>query len=71
VKELFKSFEDEKDDGEDVDESEDDIDDGDEEEVAEKVLTAKDKSRVEKVTTSFKALEKAKKEVGKTSRETS
>ncbi|MDD2652313.1 MAG: RNA polymerase sigma factor RpoD [Sulfurimonas sp.] len=62
VKELFKSFEDEKDDGEDADESEDDIDENDEEEVVEKVLTAKDKSRVEKVTTSFKALEKAKKE---------
>ncbi len=51
VKELFKSFEDEK----------DDTDDGDGE-AEEKTLTAKDKSRVDKVTTSFKALEKAKKE---------
>jgi len=52
VKELFKSFEDEKDDG-------DDDSDADEES---KTLSAKDKSRVEKVTTSFKALEKAKKD---------
>jgi len=53
VKELFKSFEDEKDDGDDA---------GDDEESEEKTLSAKDKSRVEKVTTSFKALEKAKKD---------
>jgi len=59
VKELFKSFEDEKDekeeneDGETVELDEEDV---------EKTLTAKDKSRVEKVTISFKALEKAKKE---------
>ncbi|MDY0234276.1 MAG: RNA polymerase sigma factor RpoD, partial [Sulfurimonas sp.] len=59
VKELFKSFEDEKDekeeneDGEAVEVDEEDV---------EKTLTAKDKSRVEKVTISFKALEKAKKE---------
>ncbi len=51
VKELFKSFEDEK----------DDDDDGDDDSEA-KTLSAKDKSRVEKVTTSFKALEKAKKD---------
>ncbi len=51
VKELFKSFEDEKDDADDADG-----------ETEEKTLTAKDKSRVDKVTTSFKALEKAKKE---------
>ena len=56
VKELFKSFEDEKDDGDDS--SEDAIDDDTEE----KTLSAKDKSRVEKVSTSFKALEKAKKD---------
>jgi RNA polymerase primary sigma factor len=55
VKELFKSFEDEKDDGDDAG---DDVDD----EVEEKTLSAKDKTRVEKVTVSFKALEKAKKE---------
>ena len=55
VKELFKSFEDEKDDdGDDAAESES------------KTLSAKDKSRVEKVTTSFKALEKAKKDWLKT-----
>jgi len=58
VKELFKSFEDEKDDGDDNDSS-DDIDSDDNEE---KNLSAKDKSRVEKVSVSFKALEKAKKD---------
>jgi RNA polymerase primary sigma factor len=56
VKELFKSFEDEKDD--DDDNSDDDSES--------KTLSAKDKSRVEKVTTSFKALEKAKKDWMKT-----
>ncbi|MDO9266126.1 MAG: RNA polymerase sigma factor RpoD [Sulfurimonas sp.] len=63
VKELFKSFEDEKDESEDLDVSEEDdeIEDNDGVEV-EKTLTAKDKTRVEKVTVSFKALEKAKKE---------
>ncbi|MFK5937369.1 MAG: RNA polymerase sigma factor RpoD [Sulfurimonas sp.] len=59
VKELFKSFEDEK-------EASDDNNSNDEtsstESVVEKTLTAKDKTRVEKVSTSFKALEKAKKE---------
>ena len=55
VKELFKSFEDEKEDGDDADDTGDD-------EVEEKTLSAKDKSRVEKVSTSFKALEKAKKD---------
>jgi len=55
VKELFKSFEDEKDD------DSDDSDDTDEEN-GDVALSAKDKSRVEKVTQSFKALEKAKKE---------
>ncbi len=56
VKELFKSFEDEK---EDSDDSSDDTVDP----IAqEKALSAKDKSRVEKVSTSFKALEKAKKD---------
>lgn len=59
VKELFKSFEDEKEDGDDESESDDDIEENDDEE---KPLSAKDKSRVEKVTVSFKALEKAKKE---------
>lgn len=59
VKELFKSFEDEKDE-EEEDVSDEDL--GDEESGEEKALSAKDKSRVEKVTTSFKALEKAKKE---------
>ncbi|MEA3330115.1 MAG: RNA polymerase sigma factor RpoD [Campylobacterota bacterium] len=54
VKELFKSFEDEKEDSEDGEEKEKDT--------SEKALTAKDKTRVEKVTFSFKALEKAKKE---------
>ncbi|MBU0721744.1 RNA polymerase sigma factor RpoD [bacterium] len=58
VKELFKSFEDEKDDDSDND-NDDNDDDADDDKTT---LTAKDKSRVEKVTTSFKALEKAKKE---------
>ena len=57
VKELFKSFEDEKEDSDDSDDKE--IPDAESEE---KALTAKDKSRVDKVSTSFKALEKAKKE---------
>ncbi|MBW6487627.1 MAG: RNA polymerase sigma factor RpoD [Sulfurimonas sp.] len=62
VKELFKSFEDEKDDTDDSEiNDEEDIEDNEYEEVK-KTLTVKDKSRVEKVTTSFKALEKAKKE---------
>jgi len=57
VKELFKSFEDEK------EESDDSTDDNSSDTAREeKTLTAKDKSRVEKVSTSFKALEKAKKD---------
>ena len=56
VKELFKSFEDEK------EESDDASDDKESEEKEEKTFSAKDKTRVEKVTISFKALEKAKKE---------
>ena len=61
VKELFKSFEDEKEDSGDDDT--DDTDDADaSEDSEEKTLTAKDKTRVEKVSTSFKALEKAKKD---------
>ena len=50
VKELFRSFEDEKDDSDDTDDSDDSGE------------IVEDKSRVEKVTTSFKALEKAKKD---------
>jgi len=53
VKELFKSFEDEKEDSDDA---------SDDNDTEEKTLSAKDKSRVEKVSTSFKALEKAKKD---------
>jgi RNA polymerase primary sigma factor len=56
VKELFKSFEDEKDDSDDSDNDDDDD---------EAAPVTEDKSRVEKVTTSFKALEKAKKEWAK------
>ena len=56
VKELFKSFEDEKDDSDDS--TEETVDAA----AQEKALSAKDKSRVEKVSTSFKALEKAKKD---------
>ncbi len=54
VKELFKSFEDEK---EDADDTNDDAED-----TETKKLSVKDKSRVDKVSTSFKALEKAKKD---------
>lgn len=58
VKELFKSFEEENE-----DDSDDDSDDeGDDEDSTEKAPSVKDKKRVEKVVTSFKALEKAKKE---------
>jgi RNA polymerase primary sigma factor len=61
VKELFKSFEDEKEN--DDDDSDDDSDnDDDDESSSEKTLSGKDKKRVEKVITSFKALEKAKKD---------
>jgi RNA polymerase primary sigma factor len=64
VKELFKSFEDEKEEDDSEDDSDSDVDDLDEndDESGEKVFSAKDKKRVEKVVTSFKALEKAKKE---------
>ena len=58
VKELFKNFEDEKEDADDSDNASDVV----ATEVVEKTLSAKDKTRVEKVTFSFKALEKAKKE---------
>jgi len=63
VKELFKSFEDG-----DEEDSETDVDDDaleDEEEVKEKAPSVKDKKRIEKVVTSFKSLEKAKKEWAK------
>ena len=53
VKELFKSFEDEKEEDENAPEETADE--------AAKTLTAKDKKRVDKVVTGFKALEKAKK----------
>jgi len=56
VKELFKSFEDEKED------SDDNASDDKADTKEEKNLSAKDKTRVEKVSTSFKALEKAKKD---------
>ncbi|MCF6339143.1 MAG: RNA polymerase sigma factor RpoD [Sulfurimonas sp.] len=55
VKELFKSFEDEKDEDADDENTNDQA-------IEEKTLTARDKTRVEKVTLSFKALEKAKKD---------
>jgi RNA polymerase primary sigma factor len=55
VKELFRSFEDDNGDSDDNDDDSDDNDD-------EKNVSVKDKSRVEKVTLSFKALEKAKKD---------
>ncbi len=64
VKELFKSFEDEKEETEDTTSANDDANatPAPEVKVVEKNLTAKDKTRVEKVSTCFKALEKAKKE---------
>ncbi|HEX5623461.1 MAG TPA: RNA polymerase sigma factor RpoD [Sulfuricurvum sp.] len=63
VKELFKSFEEEGEEDDSVhDETDDDADD---EESKEKAPSAKDKKRVEKVVTSFKALEKAKKDWSK------
>ena len=55
VKELFKSFEDEK-------ESDSDNDSDDDDDTAAETLSAKDKKRVEAVVSSFKALEKAKKD---------
>ncbi|WP_310440270.1 RNA polymerase sigma factor RpoD [Sulfuricurvum sp.] len=58
VKELFKSFEE----AEEEESDDDSDDDADEEETNEKAPSLKDKKRVEKVVTSFKALEKAKKE---------
>lgn len=63
VKELFKSFEDGEEETES--ESDDETTDDDEEEVKEKAPSVKDKKRIEKVVTSFKALEKAKKEWSK------
>jgi len=65
VKELFKSFEDGDEEESDV-EVDDDAHD-DEDESKEKAPSAKDKKRIEKVVTSFKALEKAKKEWAKAS----
>ncbi|UFS63761.1 RNA polymerase sigma factor RpoD [Sulfurimonas sp. HSL-3221] len=62
VKELFKSFEDEKDDGDGDDDNDSDDDEG-----GEKKVSAKDKKRVDLVVSSFKALEKAKKEWQKAS----
>lgn len=61
VKELFKSFED-SDEEADSNDDDDTDDDSDDEESSEKAPSAKDKKRVEKVVTSFKALEKAKKD---------
>ncbi len=63
VKELFKSFEDGDEEESDTETDEDALDD--EEEVKEKAPSVKDKKRIEKVVTSFKALEKAKKEWAK------
>ncbi|HEX5711643.1 MAG TPA: RNA polymerase sigma factor RpoD [Sulfuricurvum sp.] len=62
VKELFKSFEDGEEDADADVEEEDDTDD---EETNEKAPSVKDKKRIEKVVTSFKSLEKAKKDWAK------
>ncbi|MDD2367984.1 MAG: sigma-70 factor domain-containing protein, partial [Sulfuricurvum sp.] len=58
VKELFKSFEE----AEEEESDDDSDDDSDDEESNEKAPSVKDKKRIEKVVTSFKALEKAKKD---------
>ena len=63
VKELFKSFEDGEEEETESDGDDDTVDE--EEEVKEKAPSVKDKKRIEKVVTSFKALEKAKKEWSK------
>jgi len=63
VKELFKSFEDGDEEESETETDDDAIDD--DEEVKEKAPSVKDKKRIEKVVTSFKALEKAKKEWSK------
>ncbi len=63
VKELFKSFEDGEEETDTDVEEEDDS--GDDEETKEKAPSVKDKKRIEKVVTSFKLLEKAKKEWAK------
>jgi len=63
VKELFKSFEDGEEEETESDSDDDTTDD--EEEVKEKAPSVKDKKRIDKVVTSFKALEKAKKEWSK------
>ncbi|MCF6330967.1 MAG: RNA polymerase sigma factor RpoD [Sulfurimonas sp.] len=57
VKELFRSFEDEKEDSDDTDSSDDTS-----VEKESVLLSIKDKTRVEKVSVSFKSLEKAKKD---------
>ncbi len=57
VKELFRSFEDEKEDSEDSDSSDDSSVSSEN-----ALLSIKDKTRVEKVSVSFKSLEKAKKD---------
>ena len=61
VKELFKSFEDEKEDSDDTNDNAA-VATTTNDDVEPKTLSAKDKTRVEKVSNSFKALEKAKKE---------
>ena len=63
VKELFKSFEDGEEEETEAEHDDETLDE--EEEVKEKAPSVKDKKRIEKVVTSFKALEKAKKEWSK------
>ena len=59
VKELFRSFEDEK------ESNSDDTEDSADNSTSQKTSMVKDKSRVDKVSTSFKALEKAQKDLTK------
>jgi len=63
VKELFKSFEDGEEEETETEHDDEVLDE--DEEVKEKAPSVKDKKRIEKVVTSFKALEKAKKEWSK------
>ncbi|WP_104761769.1 RNA polymerase sigma factor RpoD [Helicobacter cetorum] len=62
VKELFRNFDDDDDSSSSDSKKEEEIDDEEEGEEGKKVVSEKDKKRVEKVLESFKALDKAKKE---------
>ncbi len=61
VKELFKSFDEEEDEGEEENDETEEIE-NDEENIGKKVISKKDQKRIEKVLENFKALDKAKKD---------